>query len=141
MAETSGRGCPSETGEMAKYAKALCLPGRLLLAPGSRGPKLLWAGLPFWLNTPTPRALPLGPRHGALGEPSPENQAQECPEQLHRPEAAGVGQPRGRLGSGTALQCHPTQPPGSQSQGQPRENSDSNSWHLLKWCPRNSPDF
>lgn len=45
-------------------------------------------GAPFLdsrLNTPTPRALPLGSRHGALGELSLENQAQERPEQLHRP--------------------------------------------------------
>lgn len=52
------------------------------------GASVAVGGAPFLdsrLNTPTPRALPLGSRHGALGEPSPKNQAQECPEQLHRP--------------------------------------------------------
>lgn len=37
VAETSGSGCPPETGETAKHAEALCPPGRLLLAPGSGG--------------------------------------------------------------------------------------------------------
>lgn len=77
---------------------------------------------------PTPRALPPGPRHGAPGEPSPEDQAQECPEQLHRPEAAGVGQPHGRLGRGPGLQCRTARPSRESVPGVGPEHRGATEW-------------
>lgn len=91
-------------------------------APGTRqrGPQRLWAGLPFWTAGST-RPRP-GPCHSARGtEPwgnSPSRTRHRSAQSSSTgPEAAGVGQPRGRVGHGTALQCHTAQPPGSQSQG------------------------
>lgn len=80
------------------------------------------------LNMPTPRALPPGPRHEALGEPSPEDQARKRPEQLHWPEAAGVGQPGGRVGRGPVLQCRTARPSRQSVPGVGPEDRGATEW-------------
>lgn len=119
-AETSGRGCLSETGEMAKHAKALCPPGRLLPAAGSRGPKLLWAGLPFRpAGSTCPRPGPCHPARGTKpwGNPPPRTRhgSAQSSSTGRKPRVSGSQ----AAGSAVALPCGaaPCNPPGSQSQG------------------------
>lgn len=119
-AETSGRGCPSETGETAKHVKALCPPGQLLPAAGSGGPKLLWAGLPFRLAGSTcPRPGPCRPARGTepRGNPPPRTRHRSAPSSStgRKPRALGSR----TAGSAVALACSaaPRGPPGSQSRG------------------------
>lgn len=102
MAET-GSARLQRPGRRPSTQKPCAPPGRLLLAPGSGGPSGC-GRLPFWTAGST-RPRP-GPCHSARGtEPwgnSPSRTRHRSAQSSSTgPEAAGVGQPRGRVGHGT----------------------------------------